>query len=69
MSANVVLRFVLLYAVPAAALDQAVTDITVALSIGALTELPVHRFALDEVVAAQEAVDRGIGGKVLVIPG
>ena len=29
----------------------------------------MHRFALDEVVAAQEAVDRGIGGKVLVIPG
>jgi NADPH2:quinone reductase len=68
MSANVVLRFILIYGVPAAALDQAVTDITVALSIGALTQLPVHRFALDEIVAAQEAVEHGIGGKVLVIP-
>ncbi len=69
MSANVVFRFILLYGVPAAALDQAVADITVALSAGALTELPVHRFALDEIVAAQEAVERGAGGKVLVIPG
>jgi NADPH:quinone reductase len=69
MTANVVLRFMLLYRVPQAALDQAVADISVALSIGALTELPVHRFALDEIVAAQEAVERSIGGKVLVIPG
>jgi NADPH:quinone reductase len=71
MSANIVLRFMLLYGVPAAALDRAVTDISVALSIGALSlsGLPVHRFALDEIVAAHEAVERGIGGKVLVIPG
>jgi NADPH:quinone reductase len=71
MSANVVLRFILLYGVPAAALDHAVADISVALSIGALTlsGLPVHRFALDEIAAAQDAADRGVGGKVLVIPG
>ena len=69
MSANIVLRFMLLYGLPAAALDQAAADITVALSVAALSELPVHRFALDEIVAAQEAVERGIGGKVLVIPG
>jgi NADPH2:quinone reductase len=69
MSANVVLRFMLLYGVPAAALDRAVADISVALSLGALTALPVHRFALDEIVAAQEAVEHGTGGKVLVIPG
>jgi NADPH:quinone reductase len=71
MSANVVLRFMLLHRLPAVAQDQAVTDITVALGVGALAQsgLPVHRFALDEIVAAQEAVDRGIGGKVLVIPG
>ena len=68
MTANIVLRFMLLYTVPAAALDQAVADISAALQAGALTELPVHRFALDEIVAAQEAVERGVGGKVLVIP-
>ena len=71
MTANVVLRFMLLYTLPAAAQDQAATDISVALSTGALSlsGLPVHRFALDEIAAAQEAVERGIGGKVLVIPG
>jgi len=69
MTANVVLRFVLLYGIAAAALDQAVVDITAALRAGALTELPVHRFSLDEIVAAHEAVERGPAGKVLVIPG
>jgi len=70
MTANIVLRFMLLYRVPAAAMDQAATDISVALSTGALTlsGLPTRRFALDEIAAAQDAVDRGIGGKVLVIP-
>jgi len=69
MTANIVLRFILLYNVPAVALDQAVADITTALSAGALSELPVHRFSLDEVVAAHEAVEHGAGGKVLLIPG
>jgi NADPH:quinone reductase len=69
MTANVVLRFVLLYGIAAAALDQAVVDITAALRAGALTELPVHRFSLDEIAAAHEAAERGAGGKVLVIPG
>jgi NADPH:quinone reductase len=69
MTVNVVLRFVLLYVIVAAALDQAVVDITAALRAGALTELPAHRFSLDEIVAAHEAVERGAAGKVLVIPG
>ena len=66
MTANVTLRFVLLYGVPAAALDQAARDITAALTDGALTELPVTRFALDDIVAAQQAVEGGAVGKVLV---
>jgi NADPH2:quinone reductase len=69
MTANVTLRFVLLYGVPRAALEQAARDITAALADGALTELPVTRFALDDIVAAQEAVEAGAVGKVLVIPG
>ncbi|HUJ07573.1 MAG TPA: NADPH:quinone reductase [Streptosporangiaceae bacterium] len=69
MNANVVLRFVLLYGVPADAMDRAVTEITAALTAGALTELPVHRFGLDDVVAAQDAVQGGAVGKVLVVPG
>src|SRR6266699_3400696 len=64
MNANVILRFVLLYGVPARALDQAVADINRALADGALTELPAHRFSLADVVAAQDAVRGGATGKV-----
>jgi NADPH:quinone reductase len=69
MTANVVLRFVLLYGIPAAAQDQAVAGVSAALAAGALSELPARRFSLDEIVAAQEAVERGADGKVVVIPG
>jgi NADPH:quinone reductase len=68
MSANVALRFVLLYAVPRPAIDQAAADITAALSAGALTELPAHRFPLDGIVAAHEAAEAGVVGKVFVLP-
>jgi NADPH:quinone reductase len=68
MTANVTLRFILLYGVPAAALDQAAADITRAMQATALTELPVTRFPLDQVVAAQQAVEAGTIGKVLVVP-
>ena len=69
MNANVALRFVLLYGVPAEALDQAAADITTALRDGALSELPVHRYGLDDVVAAQDAVQAGAVGKVVVVCG
>jgi len=68
MAANVVLRFILLYGIAAAALDQAAADVTAALADGALTELPVHRFALDDIVAAHEAAESGTMGKVIVVP-
>lgn len=66
MTANLTLRFVLLYAVPAEAMDQAVADISAALAAGALTELPVTRFPLEEVADAQDAVEAGAVGKVLI---
>jgi NADPH2:quinone reductase len=69
MTANVMLRFILLYGVPGPALDQAVTDITTALTDGALTELPAHKYPLDDIVAAQDAVQASAVGKVLVLPG
>ncbi len=69
MSANVTLRFVLLYTVPDMAVDQAVADITDALRAGALTPLPVHRFRLDDIAAAHEAVEKGVTGKVLIMIG
>jgi len=68
MTANVTLRFVLLYGLTADAVDAAVAGVSAALAAGALTELPVHRFPLSDVVAAHEAVERGVTGKVLVIP-
>ncbi len=69
MSANVTLRFVLLYTVPETAVDQAVADISDALRAGALTPLPVHRFRLDDIAAAHEAVEKGVTGKVLIMIG
>jgi NADPH:quinone reductase len=66
MTANVTLRFILLYAVPSPAMRQAVTDITGALAEGALTGLPVHHFPLDEIAAAHDAVERRAVGKVLI---
>ena len=66
MNANVSLRFILLYGVPSAATDHAAADITTALTAGALTALPLVRFPLDQVVAAQEAVESGAVGKVVV---
>jgi len=59
---------VLLYGVPADALERAARDITTALARRALTELPVHKFALDDIAAAQDAVQAGAVGKVLVTP-
>lgn len=66
MSANVTLRFVLLYGVPRAALVAAAAGITEALDAGALTPLPVHRFPLADVAAAHEAQEANVTGKVLV---
>ena len=68
MTANVTLRFILLYGVPRPALRQAAADITAALADGALTELPVHRYGLADIVAAHEAAEAGPLGKVLVTP-
>jgi len=68
MTANVILRFVLLYGVPLAALERAAADITAALAAGDLTGLPVHKFPLDAIAAAHEAAEAGVVGKVIVTP-
>ena len=67
MSANVTLRFILLYGVPAPALAQAAADVSGAIDAGALTELPVTRFPLDQIVAAHQAAEAGAVGKVVVV--
>jgi NADPH2:quinone reductase len=66
MTANVTLRFILLYTVPEAALRQAADDITAALKEGALTALPVHHFRLDDCAVAHEAVEGRAVGKVII---
>ena len=68
MTANLTLKFVLLYGVPMEALDQAAADITAALVAGELTGLPVHAFGLAEIAAAHEAAEGGAVGKVIVTP-
>jgi NADPH2:quinone reductase len=68
MTANVVLRFVLLYGVPAAALDRAAADVTAALAAGDLTGLPVHKLPLDRIADAHEAAEAGVVGKIIVTP-
>ena len=68
MTANVTLRFVLLYGVPPAVLDQAAADITAALAAGDLTGLPVRKFPLDAIAAAHEAAESGAVGKIIVTP-
>jgi len=66
MAANLVLRFVLLYTVPADALAAAVHDVSEAVAAGALTTLPVHRFPLERAADAHDAVEAGAVGKVLI---
>ena len=66
MTANLLLRFVLVYRVPTAELDRAVADITRALGDGALSTLPLHRFPLARAAEAHDAVEHGAVGKVLI---
>jgi NADPH2:quinone reductase len=66
MVRNAALRFVLVYNVPAEWLARAVDEVSAALAAGDLSELPAHRFALDDIAAAHEAVESGAVGKVLV---
>jgi NADPH:quinone reductase len=66
MTRNILLRFVLIYTVPRDALRQAVDDVSQALSENVLTELPAHRFHLDQIADAHDAVENGAVGKVFV---
>ncbi|MDT7743413.1 MAG: rane protein [Actinomycetota bacterium] len=68
MTANATLRFVLLYGVRPADLAADVAWVRGAVGAGALTPLPISSFGLDDVVAAQEAVENGAVGKVMLVP-
>jgi NADPH2:quinone reductase len=66
MRANATLRFVLVYTMSAEALRRAVGEVRAALEAGALTTLPIHRYSLDDVADAHDAVEQGAVGKVVV---
>jgi NADPH2:quinone reductase len=68
MTANLTLKFVLLYGVEMTALDQAAADITAALAAGELSGLPVSSYPLADIAAAHQAAESGAVGKVIVTP-
>lgn len=69
MSKNITLQFVLVYSMNEQAHHDAARDINAASETGALQPILAQRFALNEIVAAQEAVESaGHVGKVLVLP-
>ncbi|MGH9104257.1 MAG: NADPH:quinone reductase [Acidimicrobiales bacterium] len=68
MAANATVHWMLLYRVTPGQLAAAVAWTSQAVAARALSALPVHRFPLDQVAAAQDAVEQHAVGKVLVIP-
>jgi NADPH2:quinone reductase len=66
MTNNQRLEFMLVYTLAPSQVAHAVTDITTALVEGRLHPLPEHRFTLDHVADAHDAVEAGAVGKVLV---
>jgi NADPH2:quinone reductase len=68
MTANTTLQYVLLARALPDQIAAAVSWTSAALAAGALTTLPVRRFSLEEVAAAQDAVEHHVVGKVLVLP-
>ena len=66
MVPNVALRFVLVYTMPPEAITAAADHVAAAVEAGALTTPPLHRFPLERIADAHDAVEGGAVGKVLV---
>ena len=66
---NLSVRFELVFLMPEEAKQKAVEDLTKWLAEGELRHTVAQRFALEDVVAAHEAVESGPLGKVLLDPG
>ena len=66
MAPNLTLRFMLLYTVPQQQLRDAIERTTGAVAAGALTTLPIHRFSLEQIADAHDAVEGGAVGKVVI---
>jgi NADPH2:quinone reductase len=63
---NITLRFMLLYTVRPGELTAAIDAVNEAVAEGVLSTLPLHRFPLEQIGAAHDAVESGVMGKVLV---
>lgn len=63
---NLTVRFELVFLMPEEAKQKAVEDLTKWLTEGELRHTVAERFALDNIVAAHEAVESGPLGKVLI---
>jgi NADPH:quinone reductase len=68
MVANTAIAFVFLYGVPQAQLAADLAWVRAAVDARSLSPLPMTSFGLDDVVAAQEAVENGAVGKVMLVP-
>jgi NADPH2:quinone reductase len=66
MTANIVLRFVLVYTMGDEAIRAAVDHVAAAVAEGALSTLPLHRFTLEQAADAHDAVEAGAVGKVVI---
>lgn len=66
MMANVNYRFMIMYLLTQSMLEPAYADITRHLEAGAISWLPQHRFTLEQTPEAQDAVQAGAVGKVLI---
>lgn len=66
MNLDATVHCILLYMVREGEIDAAVAEVSEALSDGALSPLPFHRFSLEETAQAHRAVEEGAVGKVIV---
>jgi NADPH2:quinone reductase len=66
--ANATIRFALMYTVSPDDFQGLLSWVAAAIEADALSALPVSEYGLDDIVAAQEAVEKGAVGKVLVRP-
>ncbi|SFK74050.1 NADPH2:quinone reductase [Amycolatopsis sacchari] len=66
--ANAMIQFALMYTVSKEDFDRVVSWTNAAMEAGALSALPITEYSLDDVAAAQLAVEKGAVGKVLVRP-
>lgn len=67
-TANVTIKFILLYTISDADRAAAISWTCAAVEAGALTALPIADYRLDDVAAAQSAVEAGAVGKIVVRP-